>query len=56
MSIERAKLAIEIVKLAQDIWHAHSDRAQKKRDEDAAKEKRIKELEAEIERLKSKEP
>jgi hypothetical protein len=48
-----AKTIAECVKIVQDVFYAHSDRKKKEHEEEEAKAKRIKELEAEVERLKA---
>lgn len=53
MSVDKAKTVADIVKIAQDVLCAHLDRAARKKADEDAKMQRIRELEAEVERLKS---
>jgi hypothetical protein len=52
MSIEKVKTGAEVVKIAFDIWSALTDRNEKKKEQ----EKRIADLEREVERLKESKP
>lgn len=51
MSMNNVKTIAEIAKIAQDVYHAFADR--QKNDEAKEKDKRIKELEEENNRLKA---
>jgi hypothetical protein len=52
MSVEKVKTIADIVKIAQDVVYSHLDRTARKKAEEDAKVQRIRELEAEVERLK----